>query len=153
MVWEKNFWPLSCTNTDDKKSRSLSDGKKSKMRISSPGTKNKIRETAFFSFSKKKTVSLIRDQKRLHFGGEHKASLGWSMHYFKYQYTIRSGLWVVIFSHFHSIVYLIQSSSSCLTRYLSSIFIGFGCFFNCSCPRWFRPAAVHLFVRQYWDNA
>ena len=55
------------------------------------------------AFPKNFPYFLSFQEKRRHFGGETKIIIpGWSMHYIKHEYTILSGLWAVIFSHFHS---------------------------------------------------
>ena len=60
---------------------------------------------AFSAFPKIFPYFLSFQEKKESFGGGTKIIIpGWSMHYIKheYLYTILSGLWAVIFSHFHS---------------------------------------------------
>ena len=57
----------------------------------------------FSAFPKNFPYFLSFQEKRRHFGGGTKSIIpGWSMHCIKHEYTILSGLWAVIFSHFHS---------------------------------------------------
>ena len=78
------------------------------VRISSPGSQN-FRETAFFRFSIFCPHFLSFEEKRRRFGGEQKNIIPWcSMYYIKHKYTIRSGLWPVVFSPFHSTLHLIH---------------------------------------------
>ena len=81
------------------------------MRISSPGTQF-FREIAFFSFSISPPLfPLIQGKNGVIWGGDKIIIPGWSTYYIKHKYTIRSGLWAVIFSHFYStLFYLIQSA-------------------------------------------
>ena len=58
----------------------------------------------FSAFPKIFPYFLSFQEKKASFWGGTKIIIpGWSMHYIKheYSYTIRSGLWAVIFSHFH----------------------------------------------------
>ena len=72
------------------------------MRISSPETQ-KFPGNSLFQLPKNFPYFLSFQEKRRHFGGGTKIIIpGWSMHYIKHEYTILSGLWAVIFSHFHS---------------------------------------------------
>ena len=60
----------------------------------------KIREIAIFSFSKtKKVFPLLRGEKGVTLGWDKKNTIpGRFMYYIKHKYTIRSGLWAVIFT-------------------------------------------------------
>ena len=69
-----------------------------------------FRGTASFSFSKKIPFFLSQERKKASFAGTKNIIPGWSMYYIKHTYTIRSGLWAVIFSHFHSTLYPIHRS-------------------------------------------
>ena len=74
-----------------------------RMRISSPGTQDFPGNSLFQLFLQVSPISSHSRKKRRHFGGGTKIIIpGWSMHYIKHEYTILSGLWAVIFSHFHS---------------------------------------------------
>ena len=57
----------------------------------------------FSAFPKNFPYFLSFQEKKASFWGGTKIIIpGWSMLYIKHEYTILSGLWAVIFSHFHS---------------------------------------------------
>lgn len=106
----------------------------SRMRISSPGN-------SIFQLLLKLVRRSSHSRKKAPFwGGQQIIIPRWSMH-MKHEYTIRSGLWAVIISHFHLAG---QNASAWVMS------IGFSWLFICPFPRCFCRAVVHRILENHY---
>ena len=117
-----------------------------RMRISSPGTQIFPGNSLFQLFLFSPHISSYSRKKRRLGGGTKNILPGWSMHYIKHKYKVRSDLWAVIFSRFHSAVVVAGQTASAWV-----MLMGFSWYFTCSCPRWFRASAVHRKLEHHYQ--